>query len=396
LRLLVVNQLLASGPARFYVQVEPARIAWALVSGYGYSSPWPNTLLRPTAQQPPLYPILLAGIFRIAGAYSLASLRLALVLNSIFSALSAVLIYQIGKEWMSRHVALLASWVWSCWLYEIVVSVRLWESSLSCLLLLTGLWLLRRLTLSERTGNWLAFGAVAGLAALANTTLLAVFGCFWIWLLLQSTRNRILILRWGASVAVCVALLVPWGVRNYLVFHQLMPVRDNFGLELWIGNHQGVTRLYEFADSFPLRNPADYNQLGETQFMQSKRQEAVRFIRGHPRFFARLCGQRILDFWIEPWPSFWWLISLAAWAGLLMLLWKKGSLAAPEAIIMVVFPMVYYITHTWSTYRHPIEPVILLCAAFAVVRFLEVLRFRTRRHNLQTIKKAESYAPGFS
>ena len=66
-RLWVLFQLLPNNAWRyFYAYNEPSRIAWALVSGFGYSSPWPNTPLMPTAQQPPLYPLLLAVIFRLA------------------------------------------------------------------------------------------------------------------------------------------------------------------------------------------------------------------------------------------------------------------------------------------------------------------------------------------
>lgn len=57
LRIVVIHQLLVNGPERIYTQNEPSRIAWAVVSGYGYSSPWPRTPLQPTAQQPPLYPL---------------------------------------------------------------------------------------------------------------------------------------------------------------------------------------------------------------------------------------------------------------------------------------------------------------------------------------------------
>src|SRR5215831_6822166 len=37
----------------FYCYNEFARIAWCLVSGHGFSSPWPNTPLVATAHEPP-------------------------------------------------------------------------------------------------------------------------------------------------------------------------------------------------------------------------------------------------------------------------------------------------------------------------------------------------------
>jgi hypothetical protein len=52
-------------------------------------------------------------------------------------------------------------------------------------------------------------------------------------------------------------------------------------------------------------------------------------------------------------------------------LWRKGLDAALYAVPLVVFPPVYYITHTFPTYRHPIEPVIIMLAAYAIVSATE-------------------------
>jgi Dolichyl-phosphate-mannose-protein mannosyltransferase len=375
LRLIVAGQLISTEARSFYAENEQARIAWAVVSGYGYSSPWPQTPLQPTAQQPPVYPYLLAGIFRVAGAYSIRSLHFAVALNAAFSALTAVLIYRIGKRRFDDLVAVAAAWLWACWIYEIVVSARLWESSLSALLLSLGLWLLGKLTRTRDFLPWLGFGALAGLSALTNTSLLAVFACFWIWLWMAcGRRTGALRLRWLASVAVCIVVLVPWTVRNYATFHRLLPVRDNLGMELWVGNHEGVTHLYDFRGGFPLLDPTEYNRLGEVPFMEAKRHAALAFIRQHPRDFLQLCGQRLVDFWTIPTANGWWALSLTAWLGLALAVSRKRFEALPEAAVMIVFPVIYYITHTWSTYRHPIEPVMILLAAYAAVETAKSLR----------------------
>lgn len=373
-RIGVAGQLLPSNAARgFYEQNEPARIAWAVVSGYGYSSPWPHTPLAPTAQQPPVYPCLLAGIFRLTGAYSYTSLWIAVGLNAAFSALTAVMILQLGKRGFGAVVGPLAAWIWACWIYEVVVSIRLWESALSGLLLMLGLWLASTLT-ESKWPRWILFGLLAGVAALTNATLLPVFGGIWIWLwLVHRSGGR---KRWIASVATCVLVLVPWTARNYATFHRLIPIRDNFGLELWVGNHEGVTHLYDFRGGFPLVDPAEYNQLGEIRFMETKRDIAVQFIREHPREFLRLSGQRLFNFWTAPEARVWLPITLLAWLGGVLAGWKKGSDAFPCLIVLVVFPLVYYVTHPWSTYRHPIEPVMILLGVYAVVETGSRVRFR--------------------
>src|ERR1700676_2106079 len=73
---------------------EMGRIARALVTGYGYADPFDGHT-GPTAWVPPLYPLLLAGIFKICGVYSAASAWVVLALNSFFSAITALAVYEI-------------------------------------------------------------------------------------------------------------------------------------------------------------------------------------------------------------------------------------------------------------------------------------------------------------
>jgi hypothetical protein len=347
----------------FYHYNEFARIAWALVSGYGYSSPWANTPLLPTAVEPPIYSFLLAGIFRFAGPYSYTALWLAAGLNAVLSSVTAVLILRLGKRDFGPLVGILAAWVWSCWLYEGAVAVRLWESSLSALLLISVLLLLPRLK-EPRLSVWAIFGFLAAVAGLTNTSLLALFPFFWAWLWAgyrqrgRSCRRLML-----ASIGIFLLTLMPWTIRNYEVFHRLIPVRDNFGLELWLGNHQGVTG--RFDSDFPILNPGEYNRLGEISFMESKLDIALQFIAQHPGEFLRLSAHRFIRYWTAPDPLVWSVLSLLAWSGMILALRRKGFEAIPYAVVMIVFPLIYYVTHTFNSYRHPTEPEIFILAAYA-------------------------------
>jgi 4-amino-4-deoxy-L-arabinose transferase-like glycosyltransferase len=370
-RLSVLAQLLPANAWRdFYQYNEPSHIAWSMVSGSGYSSPWANTLPTSTAQQPPVYPYLLAGIFKLAGAYSYLALWIAVGLNAVISSFTAVVILQIGKRIFGTPTGVLAAWIWSCWIYEAVISIRLWESSLSALLLAVGLWLLPELAGWVRPGHWISFGALAGVAALTNTTSLSVFPFFWLWLWLSCRRGGLSCGRWlTASVVVCVLVVLPWTIRNYTVFHRLMPIRDNFGLELWIGNHEGVTHIFD--RDFPLLDPTEYNRMGEIRFMETKRDIALKFIGDNPATFFRLSARRCYQFWTSPEKSAWLGMSVLAWIGLVLALRRKGFAAIPFAIVMLVFPFAYYVTHVFSSYRHPIEWAILLLAAYTMVSVVE-------------------------
>ena len=92
----------------------------------------------------------------------------------------------------------------------------------------------------------------------------------------------------------------PWTIRNYFVFHRFIPLRSNFSFELWLGNNDAYdlhapntrTRITQYEE---IRR---YRQLGETQFMQEKRQKAIQFIRSHPQLEWQLTSRRFLATWI--------------------------------------------------------------------------------------------------
>src|SRR5258708_35369788 len=71
---------------------ETGRIARAIALGHGFSDPF-HGATGPTAWIAPLYPYLLAAVFKISGVYSAASAWVALAGNSIFSALPCATIY---------------------------------------------------------------------------------------------------------------------------------------------------------------------------------------------------------------------------------------------------------------------------------------------------------------
>jgi hypothetical protein len=234
------------------------------------------------------------------------------------------------------------------------------------------LLLLPKLAESLGWPRWLLFGALAGIAALTNTTLLSLFPFFWLWLWMVYRRrgrscSKVLL----ASIGTCLLTLLPWTMRNYETFHRLMPLRDNFGLELWIGNHEGAIQARQFPRDFPLIDPSEYNRLGEIRFMEAKRQIALRFIRENPTQFLQLSVLRGFRYWTAPEEFIWLPLSLAAWLGAAAGVWRKGLEATPYAVVLIVFPLVYYVTHTFSSYRHPTEPVIFLLAAYAMVAAVE-------------------------
>src|SRR5258708_39448855 len=71
-------------------------IARSIASGHGFGSPFAET--GSSALLPPVYSYLLAGIFKVFGIETKASILAALSLNSVFSALTCFPVFVFSKE----------------------------------------------------------------------------------------------------------------------------------------------------------------------------------------------------------------------------------------------------------------------------------------------------------
>src|SRR6266849_8616892 len=120
---------------------EMGRIGRAIAIGRGFSDPF-NGQTGPTAWEPPLYPYLIAGVFKLAGVYGHASALILLGVNSFCSALTCIPIFLIARRCFGARVA-----VWTSWMWALLPSVMfwctrwVWETSLAALLLAVIFWL---------------------------------------------------------------------------------------------------------------------------------------------------------------------------------------------------------------------------------------------------------------
>ena len=204
-------------------------IARSLVLGRGFASPFPEWS-GPTTWIGPIYPFLLACVFKVFGLYSTVSALVMLGLNCLFSALTCWPLFCIAREVANRRVALMATLLWAIvptFMTWAVFSV--WDASFTTLIVTGIVWvglnLGRRVTLR----TWLAFGFLWGFAALLNPSLLSFLPCSVGYVAWQARARHE---RWMAPAALCcfVVLLTvtPWFIRNYRVFGKPVFIRGNF------------------------------------------------------------------------------------------------------------------------------------------------------------------------
>jgi hypothetical protein len=364
-------------------QTETGHIAYSLTTGKGYASPFQRDS-GPTAWLTPVYPLMVAEIFKVFGVYTRSSFFCAIFLNIVFSAVTCVPIFYAGKRIAGVGVGSGGAWLWALFPNAILIPFEwIWDTSLAALLAAILLWATLELAESKRWGDWCAYGLVWGLTLMTNPAVAAVFPVLLGWLAYRTRREG----RWHLAkpaVAVALALVccVPWTVRNFVVFHRFIPFRSNFSYELYIGNNENYDEL---RIGLPAainqdRETLRYLRMGETAFMDEERRKALQFIKSHPRMEMRLFAWRFVDFWMgvpDPGRTFVetdsWLVrvillgdlvsSLGALLGVVALFIRRNAYAIPLAAFPILFPLLYYVTHTSLRYRHPIDPVVLLLTA---------------------------------
>jgi 4-amino-4-deoxy-L-arabinose transferase-like glycosyltransferase len=383
--LLAHTYKLKTSDDNFSFGFEMGRIGRSLASGHGFSSPFSGDT-GPTAWEPPLYPFLIAAVFRVFGIYTTASAFALLAINSFFSALTCIPIFRIAKRCFNRSVAIWSAWSWALLPPIIFWCTRwIWETSLAALLLALIFQLTLKLQDEEpRWKSWVLFGLLWGVTALTNPSLLIFLpaSALWAW---RKRFQRGLPCLTGIvlSAIIFLACVTPWTIRNHAVFGRFLFIRSNFGAELRLGNGPGATGLW-MDYLHPTKNPQElekYKSQGEIAYVAERKREAVAFIKEDYGRFLWLSMKRFAYYWGGlPKPqnsvasnlarnALYSASSLLAFWGLLLALKRKEFAAGLFFWLILLCPLVYYFVFTHPRYRHPIEPELLILMAYAICEF---------------------------
>lgn len=360
---------------------EIGRVAQSIVEGHGFSSPFVADT-GPTAWYTPVYPLLLAAIFKIFGVYTQASAWGIAAVNSLFAALTALIMIAIGRTTVGARAGIIAAWIWALVPYVIQWSVRwVWDTSLSALLMAVAVYATLRAQREARSGDFLRLGLLWALIANTNPTLLSVlpFSVLWIWRRLRPLPSA------PSAIAVMLAIAVlgsvPWVARNYITMHYL-GLRSNFGEELYLGNQPGSGGRIVIG-KHPVWNRAEleqYKRMGELAYVAEKRNLALQFISSHPAEFAEITLKRIAYFWcgaaddprVHPsnliaQRALLFVMSLLGILGCALVVRRKVPGAWLLASTLIFYPLIFYITHTHVRYRHPLDPILFLGIVYLFV-----------------------------
>ncbi len=358
---------------------EMGRIGRALANGHGYSDPFTGHT-GPTAWTPPLYTLLIGGVFKLFGVYTRMSAFVLLTVNSLLSAWTAVLVYGLGLHCFSGRVALWSGWLWALYPAAMQYAVRwVWEMSATAAVFTAILVL----TLSMRQSGkadawqgwrqWSAFGLLWGALALLNPTPLLMLPVTAVYAFAAPGWKPRRVGQ-AALAGVCFLLvLAPWTARNYAVFHRFIPLRDNFGAENYEGNAPWSTG-FPWGRTVPLENHhilSEYAAMGEPAWVADRGAKANAWIRAHPRRFIKLTIKRAWMYWMGVPKSVqeagvleylrlmsFQFLSLAGLLGAVLSVRRRVEGAWLFLLSFFLLPLPYYAVTVQARFRHVLEPLI--------------------------------------
>lgn len=273
-------------------------LAWNLATLHQFTLDGVN----PAAHVGPLYPAILACFYIVVGHRP----DWVSMLHVVFDLGTAWSIYRVGTLlWGSRIGAWAASLVFlypAYWTYD----PRIRSESLLALLISVWLWATVRCGQSPSSRRYAFMGLVAGLTILCKpmVLVLAVLLLGLLWVGPERLRQRI-----GYAVvygATCLALVAPWSVRNYVMFHHVIPVSAGVGAGLWMGSDP-VSRgswpmplereqvIWESAGITPLPYA---HAMYDVQTDRLLREKGMSRIAADPIGYVGLTFTRVWDFWI--------------------------------------------------------------------------------------------------
>jgi hypothetical protein len=409
---------------------EALWIAKALAAGKGFSFPSEKRWLfdavydsgfHPSAWTDPLYTFCLAGIIRLFGDYhQLAALVFSLVLLlAVFG-----LTYRLGERLISAPAGLVAILALALIRdFPLITGVINHTPFATTFVVISALTIMNFL---EKPSNFRAgvLGLVLGLTALACPSAMlfipvtAIAVAVWGWRKLGPTVPQAILV-----FVVAALTMLPWTVRNYLVFEKFIPVRTGTGQITFVSvvatagtvvpdklrshvkppwnartpREAVVQTTGNFRPNFKRRMdlerfqmdyakdiaPAKYATMDESQRDDWFLKESKTFLLSNPVLCARLAIAKI-EVFIRTGEAFYHLGALLA-GGVCLLAVLGGVLAfrTPAVLALALWAGSYVgpfllITPYFYRYRAPIEPVLVVLASFAVYRVIGIANRKLR------------------
>jgi hypothetical protein len=352
---------------------EAYAIACNMAEHGTFANPFAAGLTGPSAHQAPLFPLLFSYLLRVFGSSApIAAILFEWIAQGVNVALMPLVSIELIGEEGPGVIAALASIV-----LPVYHPYPSWDAIYSADFIMIGIIVmaafLRRAPAEAPTGCLAGlFLAIMLLLSSIGAVIMAAFFT----MLVVTAKPRFEKMR-SCAIAIVLTILVgisPWVIRNYRVFHSLVPLRDDLGIALYSSNNNcAQPTLAEnlltgcHAITHPdvsLTESRLIARVGEVEYNRRRLRDALKWIGTHRQRFVFLTANRALSFWFPPQRPSIWLISASAFGGLCLLVRRQRQLGWTLVCAFGFYPVIYYVVEAQERYLYPLLWCLCLAAGY--------------------------------
>ncbi len=339
--------------------------------------------LQATAITPPGYVYFVALIFSLFGSYTTQSAIAIEILQSITTACTCIVLYLIGRR-VHEMVGLLSAIALAVYPAAIFFSVmRIGPALLVVLLVGLIMYYLLKIQARPTYRDAAICGLLMGLNALFEPAIITFYVLACVWLFAWISTSRMMAVKLSFLMGfVCILCVIPWTIRNYVVFNAFVPMKSSMGRNLLEGNTpygNGVIHHFDHSKLFtPEERREMYTDMNEVQRNKVMQSKAIEIIKDNPQRFLQSSIKRFYAFWApgnpykaKPYQSIQWFaytpFLLLGFIGII-LGYKKWSGISLIFCFLLSYPFPFYLTHfSINRYQYIVEPFLILLTCYAIV-----------------------------
>jgi hypothetical protein len=368
-----------SSPVPFGAGFEMIAIAKSLAANGTFANPFYVANTGPTAANPPLYPALLALVFKILRNDAAVAI-VATIGNILANAATAALLPSLSRVFYGDpRPGVVASVLW---LFGVQLMPS-WDVGLTVLGLVAFCLFSTSPAAAKRPiQHGGLMGGLLGCLALSNPSTLLITTP---WVVYLASRRKS---AWLTTAKYCctilaLALLISsgWMLRNRVAVGAFV-LRINLGVALNASLNdcaEATLLATEVNGCFQRHHPnANISEavvlrsIGEPRYDAVRIETARQWAISHPARFRSLTVERFREFWF-PWVGqpplsrlAIGLVTALSVPGLLLMIWRRQAVVVFMMAALAAYPVMYYLVVSDVRYRYPVLWISSLTAGHAV------------------------------
>ena len=203
--------------------------------------------------------------------------------------------------------------MWALYPFAIYFSAgRVWEYSLTGLLFTTCFCIAQRIHQSAKPLAWIGFGALYGITAHSNPSIMSTLPFLLGFALWQAHKaGKRWMLNGALTMLAFFAVLTPWTIRNYRALGVIVPIRDNIWLEMYADNFGNAPNDHTSPPTcgnrpYPASSPVEMQEVsghGRDSLSRREARPVADDLRNHPHygFLVVKTLRRVVYYWTGFW-----------------------------------------------------------------------------------------------